>query len=64
MRYVIRKIRTACYEDNCRADATHVIWADGGEFGSYCHPHAVAKVESLERYEQAVDYANRKQPGR
>jgi hypothetical protein len=58
MGYRIRRLVNHCYEDNCRVDATHsVIAPDGGHYGDYCLEHATAKVDSLERYSQAVEYS-------
>lgn len=62
MSYHMREIVNTCMEGGCTRDARYRVYGPGNaSFGDYCRPHAMTKLISLERYEQACDYARHRE---
>lgn len=57
----MREIVNTCQKDGCKKGARYAVYGPRNDkFGEYCVIHARARVDEMERYEQAHDYANRK----
>ena len=62
MAYHMREIVNTCMQEGCTKDARYRVYGPGNaSFGDYCRPHATTKLITLERYEQAHEYATRKE---
>lgn len=62
MTYRRQEIVNTCAKDGCKRDARYRVYGPrNATFGDYCMEHADHKVIELERYEQACEYADKKQ---